>query len=132
MHKDIYINTFCLYVICTTIQNMTIYFVCLATGPLNVFFKLPVTEISEIDDRKSVSTFLLTIYRLPQNLNFSRKICFSFFNNTDHFDIFKTLFRQSIIIVKRALFLKSCPLSYLKCYSFYHERDMLFSSYITQ
>ena len=26
----------------------------LATGPLDVFFKLPVTEISEIDDRKSV------------------------------------------------------------------------------
>ena len=34
---------------------LSIKMFCLAKGPLNVFFKLPITEISEIDDKKSVS-----------------------------------------------------------------------------
>ena len=32
-----------------------------AIGPLNVFLKLPVTEISEIDDRKSVSGLIVNM-----------------------------------------------------------------------
>ena len=36
------------------IHNLPIVIV--ANGPLNVFFKLPVTEVSEINDHKSVSS----------------------------------------------------------------------------
>ena len=36
-------------------------FIVTANGPLSVYFKLPVTEVSEIDDHKSVSLYSGTI-----------------------------------------------------------------------
>ena len=42
-------------------ENMRIFRLSEDGGPLSVFFKLPISEISEIDDHKSVRIFIFLV-----------------------------------------------------------------------